>query len=683
MKHVVSLMYSSDGSFEEEVINFMGESIRVSQYHLNFNHQLALDIVKEYDGVVDAFALSGVPPVISMRNGGFIHPEVEEIKSLVRHTPVMDGSLLKKNFLPFALRKFSLSQPNFFRGKKVSFYAGGFHYPLLEEIENFGAKLRLGDPLFFLKQPFMLKNKKQLDRFIRFLSPIFKRMTIGQSHLGKFTDYNFGPSKIPDFFRSDIFVGNDSTFSLIDLNHLKNKTVVIDFLSKKRRTQFIKAGIKDVLVCMPNILKAKFLTFSLMEACLQVTQDTDVYLSEDMVLSWMEKNTLEARYENLEKENDGLEKFAFIIHPLGRKHLFRHKLLKPFEAHSDKLGKFVEEAISAFPGFYHGKISGIVSEKNGKEVEGLIYTVTETPKKLLEKDVNTIYGKLINLCEASSVQGARIIGLGAYTKIVGDAGVSVAAQSPIPVTTGNSLSACATLWAAKFALDKMKFVTSKNGRYQGKVMVIGATGSIGAVSAKILAKTWKEVVIVAPRAYKLIELKEEIEVIDSEVIVSCATKPDDVIKDCDLIITSTSAQGKKILDIDNVKSGAIICDVSRPFDISEEEALSRPDVMVIASGEVRLPGPVEMKVDIGLKGNIVYACLAETAVLAMEGKYENFTLSRSINYEKVLEIDRLCQEHGVRLSCIMGHNGFITDEEFSLCREHAIRARNKYDTEVF
>lgn len=682
MKHIVSLMYSGTGAFEEEVVNFMGESIRISQYHLNFNHELAIEIIKEYDGVVDAFALSGVPPVISMRSGGFIHPEVESIKTLPKHTPVMDGNLLKKNFLPFALRKFSLSRPHFFREKKVSFYAGGFHYPLIEEMENFGAQLRLGDPLFFLKQPYVLKNKKQLDTFIRMLGPLFKRMRIKNSHLNSFSDPNVGSKKIPSFFKSDVFVGNESTFSLVNSQHLKNKTVVIDFLSQKRREEFIKAGIKDVVVCMPNILKAKFLTFSLVEACLQVTQNQSEFLNEEVILSWMEKNTLEARYESFENEGEGLEKFAFIVHPLGRKHLFRHKLLKPLDKYSPQLGRFVEEAISLFPGFYHGKISGIVSEKNGKEVEGLIYTVTETPKKLLEKDVNSIYGKLIDLCELGAESGARIIGLGAYTKIVGDAGVSVASQSPIPVTTGNSLSACATLWAAKFALDKMDLVTKSAGRYRGKVMVIGATGSIGAVSAKILAKSWEEVIIVAPRAYKLIELKEEIEKIDSEVKVTCATNPDEVIHDCDLIITSTSAQGKKILDIARVKAGAIICDVSRPFDISEEDALTRPDVMVIASGEVRLPGPVEMKVDLGLKGNIVYACLAETALLAMEGKYENYTLSRNINYEKVLEVDRLCQEHGVRLSCIMGHNGFITDDEFSLCREHALKSRNKDDSKI-
>ena len=96
--------------------------------------------------------------------------------------------------------------------------------------------------------------------------------------------------------------------------------------------------------------------------------------------------------------------------------------------------------------------------------------------------------------------------------------------------------------------------------------------------------------------------------------------------------------------------------------------------MVIESGEVELPGDYKMKVDLGLHGRIVYACLAETALLAMDNRFESFTLSRNISYQKVLDIDRMAREHGVRLSHITGHSGIITDHEFELCRNHAIKS---------
>jgi predicted amino acid dehydrogenase len=41
---------------------------------------------------------------------------------------------------------------------------------------------------------------------------------------------------------------------------------------------------------------------------------------------------------------------------------------------------------------------------------------------------------------------------------------------------------------------------------------------------------------------------------------------------------------------------------------------------------------------IGLPPNVIYACLAETIVLALEGRFEVFTVGRDTEWEKVKEI---------------------------------------------
>src|SRR5690606_12569650 len=115
--------------------------------------------------------------------------------------------------------------------------------------------------------------------------------------------------------------------------------------------------------------------------------------------------------------------------------------------------------------------------------------------------------------------------------------------------------------------------------------------------------------------------------------------------DMDVIVTATSAAGHKVLDIMDVKPGCVITDVARPLDMSAEDVAKRPDVLVIESGEVELPGDVTMG-NIGLPEGVVYACLAETIVLALEGRYENFTVGRSIEWERVKEIYQLGLKHG-------------------------------------
>jgi predicted amino acid dehydrogenase len=102
-----------------------------------------------------------------------------------------------------------------------------------------------------------------------------------------------------------------------------------------------------------------------------------------------------------------------------------------------------------------------------------------------------------------------------------------------------------------------------------------------------------------------------------------------------------------------------------------------PEQRVMANGEVELPGDVQINCDLGLPGKVVYACLAETALLALEGRYESFTLSREISVEKVKDIYKMAIRHGVKLASITGPTGEITDQEIALCREHALRALEK------
>jgi hypothetical protein len=125
-----------------------------------------------------------------------------------------------------------------------------------------------------------------------------------------------------------------------------------------------------------------------------------------------------------------------------------------------------------------------------------------------------------------------------------------------------------------------------------------------------------------------------------------------------------------------VKPGCVITDVARPLDLPPEEVAKRPDVLVIESGEIQLPSDVSMK-NIGLPKNVVYACLAETIVLALEGRFETFTVGRAIEWEKVREIYKLGLKHGMKLAAISGVNGVFSDEDIERVRELALAARAK------
>ena len=211
-------------------------------------------------------------------------------------------------------------------------------------------------------------------------------------------------------------------------------------------------------------------------------------------------------------------------------------------------------------------------------------------------------------------------------------------------------------------------------RVRFHAMVVGATGAIGAACARLLVRAAEHVTLVSPETAKLLALKESIlrETPDAQVTLSA--RADTHLAEMDMIVTATSGAGKKVLDIMKVKPGCVITDVARPLDLPPEEVAKRPDVLVIESGEIELPGEVRMK-NIGLPKNVVYACLAETIVLALEGRFESFTVGRAIEWEKVREIYRLGLKHGMKLAAISGVDGVIADADIARVRELALAAR--------
>ena len=157
---------------------------------------------------------------------------------------------------------------------------------------------------------------------------------------------------------------------------------------------------------------------------------------------------------------------------------------------------FLEKTIAYSPPLVYSKIDGIKSI-DGTEAEGWIITVGGTPNQMMSRDPEFTYKRLIAASRLAEKLGAKIMGLGAFTKVVGDAGVTVAKHSPIPITTGNSYSSSAALWAAADAMKRMGLVKIPNGgkeKLKATSMVIGATGASGSVSSRLLAMVFDDFV---------------------------------------------------------------------------------------------------------------------------------------------------------------------------------------------
>ncbi len=669
MREVIKIAFEGSRDNQDQIITLGGEQIHVRTLGAEYNIDLAIELVKKYRDEVDAFAISGFPQEIKLQKTVYTHKFVRDLKRAANGIPLHDGTLLRKAAMPWALKKYIDQDKFFLSHKKIGFYTGLVQWSYLPFFEEHHCRMIFADLYFSTGLPVSLSDIPGLEKFLKVNAPLLTRLKLKEKAIRDFNTREAHFGTMERFHQADIFVVHESQLKFIKLNNLKGKTVLIDRLTPENEKKIFEAGAEKVIVLFP-VEESSMVSASVIEAALSTLHDDNILTEED-VLRHIESMNFSPRAVMNPVQLTTKDTFAFVIHFLSKRQISQLPGMSFLEG--TPFIDTAEKITGMLPGFHYCQIKGIKSEATGKEVVGDLFLVPATPKILLSTPVEKVYQSLVDICHKAHVRGAKIIGLGAYTKIVGDAGVTVNDRSPIPLTTGNSLSSASTLWAASFGIEHMNLVKKENNQYQGTCIVIGATGSIGKVCAKILSRQWKKIVIVAPRPYKVMELVEHLKEFAPNTEIIGTTNPNKYSPEADLIITSTSAQGERVLDIDLVKPGCVICDVSRPFDISLEDAARRPDLLIIASGEVELPGKVKIERTIGLQGETVYACLAETALLAMEGLHESFSLSRELSYEKVVQIDRLSRKHGIRLAGIMGHTGEIKESEIQLCRQYALK----------
>jgi predicted amino acid dehydrogenase len=203
---------------------------------------------------------------------------------------------------------------------------------------------------------------------------------------------------------------------------------------------------------------------------------------------------------------------------------------------------------------------------------------------------------------------------------------------------------------------------------EATVAVVGATGAIGHVCADLLSFEAARLILIARDEKKLEILRDRLRArARSELITS--TKMD-ILKEAQLILTVTSAL-HDVIHAEDLQAGSVVCDVARPRDVSAMVAARRDDILVIDGGMVDVPGSVNFHFNFGFPEGKAYACMAETIALALEGRFEDYTVGKDITLERVQEIAVIAKKHGFRMSGFRSFEREVTEEQIEAVRRKA------------
>jgi acetylornithine/succinyldiaminopimelate/putrescine aminotransferase/predicted amino acid dehydrogenase len=387
-------------------------------------------------------------------------------------------------------------------------------------------------------------------------------------------------------------------------------------------------------------------------------------------------------------------RFAFIVHMLDPQSLidFDRSLARLPTSHLDDLTfRFVD---STRP-FVGSEVR--IESPSGRVAKGDFIMLPKTATQLLRLSPEDALEEVGAAVRLGKDRGARLVGLGGYTSVVAQ-NLRALLKLGVPLTTGNSYTVVAAIDAA---LEASRITGRKLERL--RAAIVGGGGSIGSALASLLAEHVASLVLISRESdpastqsrYAVILARmirhltkrrregaafEKGSLADQLSRLSCGeelahkngrvwlsatgerrileqarelpirwtTDMPAAMAQTDMVFLATSSP-EPLVRSDMVQPGTVICDLSRPANVSDDLFL-RNDVLVIDGGIVEVPGRPNLGFHFGLSPGLAYACMAETMMLALEHHYEHTSLGRDLQEGTLDYLRALAVKHGFRLA---------------------------------
>ncbi|MEK6573216.1 MAG: hypothetical protein AABZ58_02710 [Chloroflexota bacterium] len=338
-------------------------------------------------------------------------------------------------------------------------------------------------------------------------------------------------------------------------------------------------------------------------------------------------------------------------------------------AHKKSLGKAFEWSST-----FAANEELIVPMADGSQLRGKLIICTFLPEHAHSpKQMAAAYQKTRDGVRIAKQMGARIVGLGGFTSIIGGTlGDRLPYEFGIATTSGNTLTAALALGQIKSLLSKLHWTLAGQ-----TVAVLGASGDIGRACTQALATQLqvKRLILIARNRAKLEAMKFDLQATDrgqTEILVSTRVAE---ARRAELIITATSAAGPLLSEAD-LMPGTIVCDIGYPHTLAYAPE-PRPEVLLFHGGLAEAPFELPIThYSLLPRPDILYGCFTETIALAMAGRYESYSLGQGrITLERMQAILDLAQSFGFRPAPLYRGNRLITDDDIAAFGRYAAALR--------
>ncbi|HUP10016.1 MAG TPA: dehydrogenase, partial [Caldimonas sp.] len=400
-------------------LTFLGKPMRVRRFGTDGSVAKAEKLLAQWEPKADAIGLGGFNDECGPPGAPGASAQAARLAKRVKRVPVTTGQRLDELLHDWALRHAQAELGGCLHNAKVLFFSGTSRTALANAIGDVTQNLYFADPLLQIGVPKLLTSLDALGVYasgahaVREWVPPTPRL---HALVGPLTEHVLRRA----VKTASALVAPLHALDALGLEELAGKTLVTAGVGEARFAWLADRGVNLVVDAAPCV-DGHVLAPELLDAMIvAATAAPDGEITEDGYLDVLGRIGAAPRllWPNGFRR---INRFAFVIHPLSQEYF---KKIEPVELLSRVSPPIfmdtLEKVLAYAKPFVYSRVTGIRSP-TGVEAEGWLISVGGTPKEIMRHSPEFTYRRLLEAADMAKKLGAQIMGLGAFTKVVGDA----------------------------------------------------------------------------------------------------------------------------------------------------------------------------------------------------------------------------------------------------------------------
>jgi len=267
MRHIVSVSLGSSRRDHSVTVEFCGQRFKVERIGTDGDVRRAVDLIRELDGMVDAFGMGGIDLYIAAGKRRYVLRGALPLARAARRSPIVDGSGLKNTLERRCIDHLVTNGLVEFHGRKVLLVCAVDRFGMAEALAAAGADLIMGDLAYVLGLPIPIRTLRSLDILARLIAPVVSRLPFEMLYPTGGKQEKRHPKHTRFFDWAEVVAGDFHFIRRYMPERLEGKTVLTNTVTRDDVQFLRRAGVARLITTTPELSGRSFGT-NVMEAVL-------------------------------------------------------------------------------------------------------------------------------------------------------------------------------------------------------------------------------------------------------------------------------------------------------------------------------------------------------------------------------------------------------------------------------